>query len=119
LPPQNEGKLSRYHSDCKTIVDHFNEKSGRASRHNETNYAAIHARLAENGVDLAGVIQMIDRQCAKWKADPKMADYLRIETLFRKSNFESYYSAKDLPVDGVVKQSSLAEWEGDGWKKSL
>lgn len=114
-----EGKLSRFNSDCKTVLDHFNQKTGRSCRHNETNYAVIHARLSEAGVDCAGVLQMIDRQCAKWKNDPKMADYLRVETLFRKSNFESYYSAKDMPVDGVLKTSGLAGWEGDEWKKSL
>jgi hypothetical protein len=43
---------------------------------------------------------MIDRQVARWKGDPKMEEYLRPGTLFNKEKFDSYYAAKDIPING-------------------
>ena len=41
---------------------------------------------------------MIIRQVKMWKGT-SMAKYLRPETLFNKTKFDSYYAAKDLPIE--------------------
>ncbi len=77
----------------KYIVEYLNEKAG-------TNYRAstkktqtcIHARLAE-GFTVDDFKTVIDKKCADWLDDAKMAQYLRPETLFG-TKFESYLNAK-------------------------
>jgi hypothetical protein len=65
-------------------------------------------------VTLEGVRQMILRQCKRWKGTSQ-AEYLRPETLFGKSKFDSYYATRDLPIctenGGAPKRPSLAEQE--------
>ena len=71
------------------IVFYLNEKAG-------TNYkptskktqSLIKARLKE-GFTLTDFKTVIEKKCSKWQHDPKMAQYLRPETLFG-SKFESY-----------------------------
>ena len=80
-----------------TIVDYLNQKAG-------TNYRAstkktqtcIHARL-EEGFTIDDFRTVIDKKCADWLNDAKMAQFLRPETLFG-TKFESYLNAK------VIKQ---------------
>jgi uncharacterized phage protein (TIGR02220 family) len=63
----------------------------------DANLKLISARLSEPGVTLAAVQKMIERQVRKWKGT-QMEDYLRPATLFGKSKFDSYYAAREDPV---------------------
>ena len=49
----------------------------------------IKARLDE-GYTVDDFKTVIDKKVKAWKDDPKMSAYLRPETLFRPSHFESY-----------------------------
>lgn len=89
---------SAYHKDSRTVLHLLNESSGRHFRETDTNLGFISARLNESGVELAGVRQMIARQCSRWKGTDQ-AEYLRPETLFNETKFDGYYAAKDLPVE--------------------
>lgn len=84
-------------SIATSILVFLNEKTGRAFRPTESNLKFIEARLSESGVDAEGCKVMINRQCARWMGTDQ-ANYLRPETLFNKTKFDDYYSAKDLPV---------------------
>lgn len=79
------------------IVEHLNTATGSKFRPVASTLDPICARLREPGVDVAGVVKMIDRQVAKWKGT-EMEQYLRPSTLFRASKFNEYYAAKDLPL---------------------
>lgn len=81
-----------------TVIDYLNQKTGRKFRDTAETRSFISNRLAENGVTGEGVRQMIDRQCALWKNDDRMREFLRPETLFNATKFNAYYAAKDLPV---------------------
>lgn len=83
---------------AQEVLAFLNSQSGRNFRDTETNIGFIEARLAESGVDVAGIKTMVTRQCALWKGD-RMAEFLRPETLFNKTKFDGYYAAKDLPVN--------------------
>ena len=89
----------------KRVLTILNECCGRQYREIESNLAVIRQRLDEPGVTVDGVESMIRRQCQKWKGT-KMEEYLRPETLFRKSKFDSYYAAKDLPVVADEEQTT-------------
>ena len=79
------------------IVEHLNTATGSKFRAVAATLDPICARLREPGVDVAGVLKMIDRQVAKWRGT-EMEQYLRPSTLFRASKFNEYYAAKDLPL---------------------
>jgi uncharacterized phage protein (TIGR02220 family) len=79
------------------VLFYLNEKAGRQFRPTETNLKFIRARLEEPGVALAEVRKMIDRQVKRWKGTD-MEEYLRPETLFNRTKFDNYYSARDLPL---------------------
>jgi uncharacterized phage protein (TIGR02220 family) len=71
------------------IIAHLNNKTQKHFKHdNKTTQAHIRARW-QQGFVLDDFISVIDKKTAKWGHDPKMADYLRPETLFG-SKFEAY-----------------------------
>lgn len=81
-----------------SIIEYLNSLSGRSFRQTDTNVKLISARLAETGVTPDGVKKMMERQAKKWKGTT-MSEYLRPETLFNKTKFDSYYAAKDSPIE--------------------
>lgn len=116
-----------YHKDSRTALHWLNEKSGRHFRETSESLGFISERLSEPGVDIEGVKKMIDRQCARWKGTDQ-AEYLRPQTLFNKTKFDSYYAAKDLPYAahqqpnqrniGICKPSTGGDY-GEAAKRKL
>lgn len=91
---------NKYILSCKQIIDYLNQVLG-------THYKAtakatikiIKARLNE-GHTVDDFKTVIDKKHKTWGKDPKMAEYLRPETLFSASHFESYLNeltARDSP----------------------
>lgn len=77
----------------KTIIDYLNEKAGtKYKASTKKTQTCIHARLAE-GFTIDDFKKVIDKKCADWLTDAKMAQYLRPETLFG-TKFESYLNAR-------------------------
>ncbi|MDE2106795.1 MAG: conserved phage C-terminal domain-containing protein, partial [Patescibacteria group bacterium] len=99
--PFNIYRGSCYSVDSRVALHWLNECSGRHFRETESSLKPIQARLNEPGVDLDGVKRMIERQCNRWKGTPQ-EEYLRPETLFGKQKFDSYYVAKDLPIQNEL-----------------
>ena len=83
---------------ARPILHLLNQESGRAFRETEANLLLIAARLDEEGVTVESVMQMVRRMCSKWRNDPKMSEYLRPETLFGKTKFESYHANRNMPI---------------------
>ena len=72
------------------IIDFLNEKSGKQfSSNSKGTKRLIKARWNE-GHRLEDFLTVIVNKCEKWAKDPEMMDYLRPETLFSTSHFESY-----------------------------
>ena len=82
---------------ARPLLFYLNEKAGRSFRETESNLLLIATRLAEVGDDIDGCKRMIDRQCSRWLGT-EQAEYLRPETLFRKSKFSGYYDNRDIPL---------------------
>ena len=101
--------------DAIPILQLLNELTGSSFREVESNLKLIDARLSEKGVDAEGMAMMVRRQVAKWKPDPKMAEYLRPQTLFGKEKFESYYASREMPVSGQKPaQQTQTSWQRRG-----
>lgn len=80
-----------------SIVDYLNQKAGtKYKASSKKTQTCIHARL-EEGFTFDDFKTVIDKKCADWLNDAKMAQYLRPETLFG-TKFEAYLNAK------VIKQ---------------
>jgi uncharacterized phage protein (TIGR02220 family) len=86
-----------YHPNSRTALYFLNEACGKHFRELDSNLKVISARLSEPEVTLEGVKQMIVRQCKRWKGTPQ-EEYLRPETLFGKTKFDSYYASRELPI---------------------
>ena len=114
---RKEGRKGRegteYHTNARSALHLLNEKTGKHFRETDANLGIISARLRESGVDLDGVKQMIARQCDRWKGTTQ-EEYLRPETLFGKTKFDSYYAAKDLPVQTQESHGTKTNRRNDG-----
>lgn len=84
-------------TEARIVIHFLNEQTGRHFRELQTNLSIIEARLKEPGVTLDGVKAMVTRQCLRWKGT-EQEEYLRPETLFGKTKFDSYYAARDIPI---------------------
>lgn len=71
------------------VIDYLNSKLGTKYKKSKATTSQIRARL-EEGHTVEDFKTVIDKKVASWKDDPKMSQYLRPETLFRPSKFESY-----------------------------
>ena len=84
LPEKKEPEI------CKEIIEYLNLKANTKFRSNSAaTKRHLNARLAE-GFTIDDFKKVIDIKCAQWLNDPNMKKYLRPETLFTASHFESY-----------------------------
>ncbi|WP_294203106.1 conserved phage C-terminal domain-containing protein [uncultured Chryseobacterium sp.] len=73
----------------RDVIEYLNTKSGRDFQYNEKNATFISARLADgHSPDL--LKKVIDIKCYEWKENLTYRRYLRPETLFNPTKFESY-----------------------------
>lgn len=90
------------------IIDHLNLRTEKHYRHtSQVTRNLIKARLKE-GFTVEQFKRVIDNQTAKWKNDQKMCEYLRPETLFNKTHFESYLNAPPTLVQAGILSTSSA-----------
>lgn len=74
---------------AKQVLEHLNKKTKAHFRPAEGTLRSIIARLGE-GHTVAECRAVIDVKTDQWLADKEMCGYLRPETLFRASKFQSY-----------------------------
>lgn len=76
--------------EAAEVINYFNAKTGSNYKSTtKANITAIRARLNE-GFTIDDCKKVIDIKMEQWLNHPDMAKYLRPETLFRPSHFESY-----------------------------
>lgn len=100
------------------VIEYLNQKTGKKYR--DTTPATrrmISARLAE-GNKLDDFKRVIDTKVKAWKNDKRMKQYLRPETLFAASHFESYLNEGG-ETNGTAWQDSQPTEYGVGWNKIL
>lgn len=100
-------KASKDILQVKEIIDYLNEKAKTRYTACKSNTKFIAARLKE--YSLEDLKSVIDCKCKEWKGT-NMEMYLRPETLFNATKFESYYNQalleKDKQADCKVKEVS-------------
>lgn len=107
-------KDSKDNNIVEQIINHLNAVTGaRYTTKAKSTSTLIKARLQE-GHTLDDFITVIDKKYAQWGKDPKMSKYLRPETLFAASHFESYLNeieAKPQTSFGTERNYDYAELE--------
>ena len=87
-----------YTPDIKSIIDYLNQKTqSNFKAKTEATKKSIIARLKE-GYTVEDFKRVIDAKVKDWSDDPDMREYLRPQTLFRPSNFESYLNEANRPA---------------------
>lgn len=77
------------------VLAYFNEKTGHNYRDTAVNMKFLLARLEDYTID--DLISVIDKKYKEWKGT-SMEKYLRIETLFNATKFESYVNQSETIV---------------------
>lgn len=74
---------------AKEVLAFLNAKTNRSYRFIDTNLDFIVGRL-KSGATVQECKAVVARKTREWLNDPSMSQYLRPETLFNKTKFESY-----------------------------
>jgi uncharacterized phage protein (TIGR02220 family) len=98
------------HPDAIRVLRLFNTITDHDFRAVSSNMKMISARLRETNGAVGEIEKMIRRQTLLWSGTA-MAKYLRIETLFNATKFQSYYEQRSLPAarEGVPVQGISSE----------
>lgn len=87
-------KLTKHPEEVKQIVAYFNRVCGTNYKHqSESTASMINARL-NDGFTVDDFYKVIDKKYAEWNNDSYWCKYLRPQTLFRPSHFESYLNQR-------------------------
>ncbi len=99
--------------EAEKILAHLNAKANRDYRPVPSNIKLIRGRLKE-GATPAEMRAVIDLKVRQWANDPKMAQYLRPDTLFNATKFAQYIGQlkAGLPVDERSVEGFLSTFEG-------
>jgi uncharacterized phage protein (TIGR02220 family) len=87
-----------------TVISYLNEKTGKHFLPDSAGtIKLINGRLAE-GRTLENFKHVIDVKAGQWLGDSKMDAYLRPDTLFAQSNFESYLNERVIVAKGSAEK---------------
>jgi uncharacterized phage protein (TIGR02220 family) len=100
-----EHQRPKYESEIQDIILHLNSKSGFRYSVSNKEATKLLTQLLKDGYRSKDITDVIDAKCKEWYSDQKMRRFLAPSTLFRKSNFEKYFSQLDalVRVDDVHK----------------
>lgn len=83
-------ETAKANKEAAEVINYFNAKTGlKYKTTTKTTVSIIRARLNE-GFTIDDCKKVIDIKTEQWLNNPDMAKYLRPETLFKPSHFESY-----------------------------
>lgn len=97
--------------DLKAPILYLNEKAKRNfDPKNKANLDLIKARFNE-GRTIEDFKKVIDKKVKSWLIDDKMMMYLRPETLFNRSKFESYLNEPEITEQDAFKKKWVTKKE--------
>lgn len=93
VKPSGGDNDNEYDSDINIIVDYLNLKAQKSFKTStKPTQKSIIARL-KDGYSIEDLKRVIDVKCSEW-LNTNMEQYLRPNTLFNPTNFESYFNQK-------------------------
>lgn len=97
--------------EAEEVLKYLNKQAGRKYQVIRQNLEWIALRLADKGVTVEGLKEMIDYKVLEWSGDSMMSKYLRPSTLFSRKRFFEYYA--DRHREPVINGSRNAGTEHD------
>lgn len=98
--------------DIDEIIDYLNAAtSSKFSKSTDATRKSIRARL-KAGATIDDFRKVIDHKVEKWGNDDRMREYLRPQTLFAPSHFESYLNEANRPRPTSTSQNDYARNTG-------
>lgn len=91
--PAMGGRREKYADDIDAVITHLNQTTGAQYRLTTKSTRAMIAQRFADRWTADDFKVLIEHKSAEWSIDPKMANYLRPETLFCPKHFESYVQA--------------------------
>jgi len=89
-----KNRIEKNRASAALVISYLNEKADKNfSVKSEANLKFIMARMSE-GRTVDELKSVVDLKSSQWKGQEKMWPYLRPETLFNKTKFESYLNEK-------------------------
>ena len=92
-PDEDEDEDEDHLGTMKEVLTHLNNKASKHYSAAPANLKFIRARL-KDGYTLEDLKRVIDIMVVQWKDDPTMNKYLRPETLFNATKFQTYIQFK-------------------------
>lgn len=96
-PPEGSPSKNGFREEAGKILLHLNSRAGRSFRPVDATLRPIEARL-RSGATPEQCRAVIDAKARDWRGDPKMSKFLRPETLFNPTKFESYFAEATAPL---------------------
>jgi len=105
-------------ASASEIIKYLNEKAGRHYRPDSASVRDMIVPRLKEGRTVEEFKRIIDLKVAKWGGDPKMDDFLRPSTLFRKSHFDEYLNERPPIKGGDGKPSQAGDNADPRYKES-
>lgn len=112
-----KAKETKTDTEATEVLEYLNAKTGSKYRAStEANVKPIRARL-NDGYTVEDCKKVIDTKAGQWLNNPDMVKYLRPETLFRPSKFESYIN--ECRGKPSIRGDSLSLSEQQAFNRSI
>ncbi|MGL5293283.1 MAG: conserved phage C-terminal domain-containing protein, partial [Aeromonas sp.] len=120
VDPEKEKQLLSGKPDCVDVINHLNDITGaRYLPSAKASVKHISGRLSD-GHSIEDLKAVIDFKAEQWGADPKMAEYLRPQTLFCPEKFPGYLTRAKGWIAAGRPRFINGEWEGfEGKRKPM
>lgn len=88
-------------AEISDIIGFFNSTCGTKCRVENKEYGKMIRKVLSDGFTVEDCKSVIKKKWDQWRLDPNMVKYIRINTLFRPSHFETYLNEKETIDDGI------------------
>ena len=110
VPLTVKNTLKTKHDEAKEVINHLNSKTGKSFRITDSNLKFVLSRLSD-GFSLSELKNVIDKKAVEWSGTD-MDKYLRPETLFNATKFQSYLNEKEPESKNARKMREIIHGNG-------
>jgi len=104
---EEKKKNTRYDEQAKKILDYLNKRTGKNFKPVQSNLDEILARLKE-GFTVEDCQKVINTKVNQW-LHTENDKYLRPQTLFRASKFDSYLNEREPPPKNTINHMTVSQ----------
>lgn len=107
---ERTNRAAAFSSDIKTIIEFFNDATGKKYKPNSKEASKLITQLLKDSFSIDDFKYVITVKNEQWKDDPKMSQFIRPSTLFRRAKFEEYLNDKSEAQQQNEVEKKLGEF---------